>query len=78
MPDLEPPPPPTAVVVGVTGQLHGDGEEKRKKRNTAEKAAPENTSTGRDITTPFDDDSRAMRVVRYLCVSVFVDFGEIQ
>lgn len=74
MPDLEPPT-ATAVVVGVTGQLHGGGEEKRKKKNRAEKAAPERTSTGRDTTTPFDDDDRrAMRVLRYLCVSVFVDF----
>lgn len=72
MPDLEP---LTAVVIGVTGQLHGGGDEKRKKRNRAEKAAPERTSTGRDTTTPFDDDdSRAMRVVRSFCVSVFVDF----
>uniref|UniRef100_M1C1Y9 Uncharacterized protein n=1 Tax=Solanum tuberosum TaxID=4113 RepID=M1C1Y9_SOLTU len=60
-------------MVGVTGQLHGGGEEKRKKNNTAEKAAPERSSTGRDTTTPFNfDDSRAMRVVRFFCVSVFV------
>lgn len=65
-PDLDPPTAATVVVVGVTRQLHGaggGGEEKRKKRSTAEKAAPVRTSTGRDITTPFDDDdSRAMRV----------------
>ncbi|KAG5626291.1 hypothetical protein H5410_011509 [Solanum commersonii] len=73
-PEAVPPPPPTAVVGG-TGQLHGGGEEKRKKNNTAEKAAPVRSSTGRDTTTPFDDDdSRAIRVARFFCVSVFVDF----